>query len=154
MDDADVALEDVPCLIDFFLVFLFRLCTDARGLAVADVVLKTYLEFALLDILGTEQEVAGSDRVKFAYQVKHVLHGRHARVRTEVLPLFRKVLARIDDTWKALVENAYVREGLIVFQEDVVLRLVLLDEVVLHQQRIELRFGDGIFDRCDFRYEL
>ena len=70
--------------------------------------------------------------------------------------VFGPVLAHLagrEDSWESFVfdDNEGVR--LVVFQLDVVERLVLLDQAVFEQQRIRLARGDNPVDGGDFAHE-
>lgn len=54
---------------------------------------------------------------------------------------------------KGLACHTYPRIGLGVLQQYVVARLILLDQVVLEEQRISLAVNDGVLDVCNLGYE-
>lgn len=58
------------------------------------------------------------------------------------------------DPWEPLVQYADVWKRLVVLEQDVILRLILFDEVVFQQQRIELGVGDREVDVGNFGNEL
>src|SRR5690606_8392145 len=140
------SFQNIARLFNLFAIGLFRLPALARPEAVADMKLETYLEFLLRDIGLAQKVVAGSDGVKLADQIQDIFHGHHTGVRAKILALGWIVLACINDPREALFQNADVWKGLIVLKQDVVLWLVLLDEVILQQKSIELRFGQYVFD--------
>src|SRR5690606_14831471 len=98
--------------------------------AIANMIFETNLEFALRYVFRTEQQRACSDGVQLPDKVKHVLHGRNTTVRTKIFALLRNVFARVDDPWKTLLQDTDIGKRLIVFEQDIVLRLILLDEVI------------------------
>lgn len=55
-----------------------------------------------------------------------------------------------ENSRKRFLLNANPWKGLIVFQQDIVAWLVLLDEVVLQQQRIKLRLNYNVLDVVNF----
>ena len=52
----------------------------------------------------------------------------------------------LEYSWEMFVSDAYGRVGLVVFQEDIITRLVFLDEVVFQQKRILFSLYDDITD--------
>jgi hypothetical protein len=51
--------------------------------------------------------------------------------------------SRADDPRKPLIQNADIRKGLIILQENVVLGLMGFNQVVFQQEGIKFRIGDG-----------
>src|SRR5690606_37758554 len=86
------------------------------------------------------------DGIQFPDQVEYVLHGHHTGIRAEIFALGWLIPARIDDPREPLFQNADVREGRVILQQDIVLRLVLLDEVVFEQKGIEFRLRQNVFN--------
>jgi hypothetical protein len=67
-----------------------------------------------------------------------------------VLALGREVLPGVNDSWKGLLEYAQIGEGLVVFEQYVVLGLILLDEIVFKQERVKLSIGQRELEVPDF----
>ena len=98
---------------------------------------------------GREIERAGAQRNHFADEFQHAVLHRHRRVGTEVLRTValqpsrglhaREILAPYDDP----------RIGLVVFEQDVVTGLQLLDERVFEQQGVGFAVDDDVADFGD-----
>ena len=83
--------------------------------------------------------LAGAEQEDLAEQVERPAHALGVRVRAEVGALAAVALAREVDAREVLVErDRDVRIRLVVAQPDVEARLVLLDEVLLGEQRLGL----------------
>ena len=134
----EVAAEDGADGVHALVVILLVLLADARGLAVAHVVLEARPEFARVDVLLAQVVFAGPNRVQFAHDVEHGVHGLGRCIRPEI---FRSVLDDVAgrmDPGEPLLADDDGRVGLVVLQLDVVPRLVLLDEAVLEKQGVHL----------------
>ena len=98
--------------------------------------------------------LAGAEQEDLAEQVERAAHALGARVRAEVGALAPVALAREVHAREVLVEaDRDVRVGLVVAQPDVEARPVLLDEVLLREQRLRLGVDDQRLDLVDERAE-
>ena len=98
--------------------------------------------------------LAGAEQEDLAEQVERPAHALGARVRAEVGALAPVALAREVDAREVLVQaDRDVRVGLVVAQPDVEARPVLLDEVLLGEQRLGLGVDDQRLDLVDERAE-
>ena len=94
--------------------------------------------------------LAGAEQEDLAEQVERAAHALGARVGPEVGALAPVALAREVDAREVLVEaDRDVRVGLVVAQPDVEARPVLLDEVLLREQRLGLGVDDERLDVVD-----
>ena len=91
---------------------------------------------ALAEILR-ELLVAGREHENTVRLIDRLLRDKSAHVRTEVLSGFLGILFGSKPR-KRLVRNAYIMVALVVFQQDIVLWLVLLDKAAFEQQRLVL----------------
>ena len=134
----EVAAEDGADGVHALVVILLALFADARGLAVAHVVLEARPEFARVDVLLAQVVFAGSNRMQFAHDVEHGVHGLGRCIRPEILRSVLNDVAGRMDPGEPLLADDDGRVGLVVLQLDVVPRLVLLDEAVLEKQGVHL----------------
>ena len=124
---------------------------DAGRLAALDVVVQAGRAAAPAG-LGA---VAGAKQEDLLEQVERAPHLLGVGVGAEVGAVAAVALAREVDARELLVEgDRDVGVGLVVAQADVEARLVLLDEVLLEQQRLRLGGGDRGLDRVDEGHQL
>src|SRR5439155_2169874 len=151
LDRAVAARQEADDRLDVPAVLLFRDVADAGRLAALDVVVQAGAARRAPG-LGT---VARPVREELAEQVERLAHALGVREGTEVGPLGAMALAREVDARKALVErDPDVGIRLVVAQPDVVRRPVLLDEVLLREQRLGFVGGRDEVDRLDLSQEL
>ncbi len=100
----------------------------------------------------------GEHRVLAGAQLEHLLQQRHslahrarARERAEVPVLAIELAAMEGELRKRFAGQADVRVALVVAEQDVVARLVRLDQVVLEQQRLAFGARDRRLDPRDLR---
>ena len=110
---------------------------------------KARAEFAPEDRVAGDFQVAGTQRVVLPEELQKVVGVRDRAVRSEIGAVPPVYAAGEKDLREVVVRDDDPRIGLGVLQQDVVARLVLLDEIVLQQQRVglgvhngELRVGD------------
>ena len=135
-DVAGVPLENFLDFTDVLQVFLLCLPPDARACAVLQVILQADVELAGPYVLGREVEVAGADGIQVLDEVEHGIHGRQVAVGSVVRRAVADDAAGLEDAREVFVLDADAGVGLVVLQQDVVARLVFLDEVVLQQQGV------------------
>ena len=148
------AREDTDDLVDVVAVLLAGVGTHTGSLAPADVEIQARTELFPKDSLGRNRKVAGSQRVHLPEKIHQVAGMHHAAVRTEI-PVAASLVdtARNEHFRKFVTRHADPGIRLRILQEDVVLRLVLLDEVVLQQQGIRFGVHDRILGVGDLRDE-
>lgn len=88
------------------------------------------------------------------YYIKHRVSRIAKAVWTEVLTYVLVFLARFEYTRKCFTGDADIRITLSVLEQDVVARLVLLDQVVLKQKCILFATNHNILDIGYVRYKL
>ena len=148
------ARQDADDFLDVVGILLLRDLAHAGGLATADVKVQAGPELLLQDGLGSDDEVAGTQRVGLAEEVHEVPRVHDAAVRAEIAVPMGLVDAPGDEHPRELVpRHADPGIGLGILQENVVARLVLLDEVVLQQQGVGLGIDHGILRIGDFRHQ-
>ena len=148
-DLRDVSLQDLFYLRDILLVFLQALQTLAWSFATLDVIFEADLVAALRDALGRQRIFTGPDRIKLLEHLKHHLCRKDGRVGTIILGTVADNIPGLEDTREILVLDDDRGIGLVVFQQDVVTRTVLLDQVVLEQKRVLFGVHDDVFDVAD-----
>ena len=133
-----VATQDFPDFTDLFHVFIVALQRDARSLATLDMIVEAGLELAAADVLGSEREVTRAHRIELLDEPEYLVERRDMAVGAEVLRAVADNLAGLEHLGEILAGDADGGVRLIVLEQHVVARLVLLDEVVLEQQCILL----------------
>ncbi len=133
-----IAFQDIFHHLHQFGVLLLALRADARALAVAQVVLQAYAVTAARYGLRREVELARAQRNHLADELQYGVLHRQRPVRTEIL---RAVVPH--DAGRLHAREVFAAEhdpriSFVVLQEDVVSRLVGLDERVFEQKRILL----------------
>ena len=141
---ARVSLEDFLHLGDAFHIFLMRLGSDAGTFAVLDVIFQAHLELARPNVLRRERQVAGAQLIEAFDEFQHGVHGRDVAVRAVIGRAVPDNLPRAEYAGIILVRHADGRVGLVVLQENVVARLVFLDEVVLQQEGVFFRLDHNV----------
>ena len=76
------------------------------------------------------------------------------RVWTEVTGAVLVLLPHLQNPRVELVRHLDVRIGLVVLQQGVVARLMLLDEIILEHQRLELRIDDDVLEALHQMHHL
>ena len=98
--------------------------------------------------------IAGTDRIEFVYQLQYQLYRIAEAVGSVILSAFLIDHPRFEDPGEWFARNAYVRIALPVFEQDVIARMVLLDEIVLQQERILFAIYHYIAYIRYMRYQL
>ena len=152
-DALRISLQNLFNLGDVLHVCLVRLKPDTGSLTVLDMIFQADLELVCLNILGSQCQCTGTDGIEFLNQFQYGHHGWYVAVGTEVGRPVADNLPRLEDTREILVAYADGRVGLVIFQQDIVARLVFLDEVVLQQQRVFFCIYDDVSDVCNLAYQ-
>ena len=103
---------------------------------------KARTELAPEDGVAGDFEIAGAQRVVLPEELQKVVGVRDRAIRPEIGAVPPVYTPGQIDLRKLVVRDDDPRVGLGILQQDVVVRLVLLDEVVLQQQRVGLRIDD------------
>ena len=138
---AEVAFQHMADGRDAVVVGLFRLLTHAGPHAVADVVFQAHPELAFGDVVLRQGQAAGANGVELFAQVEHGVHALDVGVGPKIFAPVLPHLTGGKDAGKALLFEHDEGVGLVVFELDVVDRLVLFDHVVLQQQGVGLARG-------------
>ena len=146
LDLAVAAGEERDDAIDRLAVLLLGLVADAGRAAALDVVIQAGRAAAAAGLAA----VAGAKREHLLQQVERAAHLLRVRVGAEVRAVAAVALAREVDARIVLVDrDRQERIGLVVAQADVEARLVVLDELVLGQQRLGLGGDEQEVDLVD-----
>ena len=146
LDLAEAAGEEAIDAVDDLAVLLLGDVADARRLAALDVV----VEARAAGRAPRLRSLAGAVQEDLAEQVERLAHALRVRVRAEVGAVAAVALAREVDAREVLVErDRDVRVRLVVAQPDVEARPVLLDEVLLGEQRLGLGARHDELDALD-----
>ena len=109
--------------------------------------------FPPCDGLGREVERAGAQRNHLADELQHAVLHRHRRVGAEVLRTVALQLPRGLYAGKVLAAHDDPRVGLVVFEQDVVTGLQLLDKRIFEQQGVGLTVDDDVADLGDLLHQ-
>ena len=150
---AQIAFEHRDGHVEQLPVLLGALRADARPLAVAQVVLQADGVPAARDRFGSEIERAGAQRDHLADEFQDAVLHRHRRVGPEVLRAVALQLARGLDAGEVLAAHDDPRVGLVVFEQDVVAGLQLLDERIFEQQGVGFAVDDDVADLDDLAHQ-
>jgi hypothetical protein len=105
--------------------------------------------------LAVNLDVAGAELERAVDEVNRAPREGSRQVRPEVERAVALDAPRDHHARERLVDRQLqVRVLLVVFEEDVVTRLVPLDEVRLQHQRLDLRVGDDEFEVADPAHEF
>ena len=111
--------------------------------------LEAWTELMAKYCIGGDLVLAAPQRIicfEELYQSPGVHHGA---IRTEIAGAVFFKLAGKEDLGKFVIGHTYPRIGLGVLEQDIVLWLILLDKVILEQQRISLAIHHRILHICN-----
>ena len=153
LDVGEVPFQHLSNRVDALVVTRLELLAHARPQAISDVVFQAYPKLSLGNVFFGQGQAARTDGVQRFAECQDGMHRLHVGVRPKVFGPVLAHLAGGEDSWESFVfdDNEGVR--LVVFQLDVVERLVLLDQAVFEQQRVRLARGDDPVDGGDFAHE-
>ena len=103
--------------------------------------------------VGIDRIFALTHRENFLHQMQTLAYRAARGVWAEVLPLHLAGTAMDTDTWMLVRGDDDPGVGFVVPQQHVVTGLVLLDEIVLEDQRLGLGVGDGDLDIGDLAHQ-
>ena len=141
---AGIAAQQRSDHADAMAVILLALQSDARALAVADMVLEADAVTVLGNRLGGQVQRAGAQAVDTVCHVQNGLLDVDRRVRPEILRSVAHEPPGRLHARERLVADHDPRVGLVVLEQDVVARLEALDHVVLEQERLALAGDDRV----------
>ena len=107
------------------------------------------LELPGINVLLTQVVLTGTNGVEFLDEVKERMHRFDVGIRTVIFGSVFDQLPGRENAGKPLFLDYNGRVRLVVFERDVVFRLVFLDQAIFQQKRIELCFHDHEFDIVD-----
>ena len=119
------------------------LATLARSQAALYVKFQARTVLAGLDGRLVHRQLAGPERKHLLDNVKHRVHHLHRGIWAKVFRTVLDAAARSKNSRVALLLDAHPGVGLAVFEVDVVARLVLLNQRILKQQRVELSLSNN-----------
>ena len=132
-------------LFDPSLVLLFRNAADTTAAAAPEMEIQAGAEFLAEDRLRSDFEVAVAQGVHLGEESDQVPGVQDGTVRAEIAVPAALVHPPGNEHLRKLVPgHADPGIGLRILQEDIVLGLVLLDEIVLEEQRVSFGIDDGI----------
>ena len=108
------------------------------------VIVEAGFEFSFVDVFLRQAEVTCAHKVILLDEIKNLVHHPHVAVWTEVGSCFGDNVSRLENPGVGFVADADGRVGLIVLQQHVIARLVVLDKIVLKQQGVGLRVNHHI----------
>ena len=123
-----VASEQIAYFRYIAFVLVRSLIADAGAFAFLDVILQTDAVPSLSDFLLSQIQFAGADRVDLFHKAKHPFGNECARIGAEV---FGSVLFDVpcgEYTWEGFPFDHYAGVCLPIFEEDIIPRLILLDQ--------------------------
>ena len=138
LDVGEMPFQHLSNRVDTLVVTRLKLLAHARPQAISDVVFQAYPKLSLGNVFFGQGQAARADGVQRFAECQDGMHRLHVGVRPKVFGPVLAHLASREDSWESFVfdDNEGVR--LVVFELDVVDRLVLLDHVVLQQQGVGL----------------
>ena len=148
-----VSFQDFSRLLDVLLIVFLALFPYAGPHTFLDVIIQTDLVSSRCNALFRQSGIASTRMIEFLDQMEYASHATHMGVRTIIGAPFLVDRTGLEDAREGLVGDADGRVGLTVFQQDIIARIVLLDERVLKQQRILLRIHHRITDIVDLTDE-
>ena len=132
------ALEHGDDFLDVGGIFLTGYGADAAAPASADVELEAWPEFPAEYGVGGDLEIAGPQGIELGKELDEVASVDDVAVRAEIPRTVVDHASGEEDLGILVCGDAYPGIGLGILQEYVVPWLVLLDEIVLKQQRVRL----------------
>ena len=142
-----LALQEQGRILHVLLVLPLGDQADARAGATLDLV-----EHAGARAVDEHAGLAGAQLEHLLQQGDALAHGACARKRPEVRMRLVQLAAMEAQLREAFAGEAKVGVALVVAEDDVVARLVRLDEIVLEQQRFAFRAGHRRIDPRDLRH--
>ncbi len=139
------AVQEIHQPLDHLAVRLTVDRADAGAVAQLDIVVE-----AGARILAVDLAVAGQIGKNAAHQIERLVHGPNGRVGAKVARAVAQHPPR-DRHLRVIIRPMHldIRVALIIFEADIVVRLVLLDQRVFKQQRFQLRVGGDDLDIGD-----
>ena len=148
-----VTAQNALHLTDIFPVFLRRHPALAAPQTIVDVIVKTDAHRPLLHAFSRNRPAARPQRIKLLQKLEQRAHHRGARIRAIITSALRHNVAREKHTRIQLVCDAYPRIRLVVLQQDVVARLILLDKTVFKMQGIVLAAHHNVAHISDVAHQ-
>ena len=141
-------IDDLARLIDLVLIGRFALQGFTRRETIANVVLQALLKLSLVYGRFAQVQFAIPDGVDLPNEFENRLHDLDRGIWSKVFGTIFDLFTRIKYSGKAFFFDDDPGIGLVVLQVDIVTRLMLFDQAVLQQQRLEFILGDH---RSDIR---
>ena len=147
----DPAAQQPDYLLDIGRVLLLRDCAYAAAPAAAEVKVQARAELVPEHRIRRYPVLAGTQGVVCPEEFQQGLGVHHGAVGPEIARTVAHEPAGEEDLGKLVGGHAYPGIGLGVLQQDVVARLVLLDQIVFQKQGVSLRVHDRILDVGNLR---
>ena len=132
-----IAFDEMSGLLDPFSIHFFS-HSLADPAAVMQMVFKAYTYLFFLDGIGRKWYITGSYRIEFMDKLQHQINGISKTVGTVILAVFLVDRSCFEDPGVGFTRDTDGRIGFPVLEQDVIMRLILLDEVVFQQECILL----------------
>ena len=150
---ACIAFNDFSSIIDIRLILLSAHARLAYATAVLDVVFEAYLIFALLNLRFIEPLLAGPKRVELMNDIEYQIYGACPAVRTEVFAMKLIDSARFEYSRIGFSSNADTGITFAILEENIIVRLITLNQIILEQKSILLGVDHYIFDISNIAHE-
>ena len=149
-----VSFENFATGLDVAHIIFVRLFAEhARAGAFADVIVQTEVIFPRSHPFFCHRLVARARMVEALAEIQQGVHRREVAIRPIVGGSSAFAVARFENAGEVFVRDGNIWIGLVVFEQHIVARLVLLDERIFKEQRIFLRIHHGVRDVADLRDE-
>ena len=122
-----VATENLLYVLDLLAIFLGRNLAGAASRALLYVIFQTQSPLPLFNIIAGNGQAACPDGIEFLNQFEHSPRNADIRIRSKLFGTVLDVLAGHEDARIKLVGDNNPWIGLVVFQQDIIARLMLLD---------------------------
>ena len=128
-----VALQDFATGFNILQIFLTRLPSYARARTVVDMKVQTNLIFAALHAFPRHRSATGTRVIQLFAQIQQGIHRWNVAIRTVKRSTAHVTLSCGKNTRQIFVRNGNGGVRLVVFEQHVIPRFVLLDKIVLQQ---------------------
>ena len=128
-----VSLQNLTSLAHVFLIFFVALLVDARRSAVVYVIVETGLVFSVSDAFSCQRKATSAGFVELFDDFKYCIHTSYVRIRSVECSYALVDVSCFENSRERLVGYANRRVSLAVFQQNVVFRVVFLDQAVFQQ---------------------
>src|SRR5690606_30829269 len=135
---------------EILIIILFGLITLTGAFTIADLILQTDFEFPFCNILLTKTQVAGAQREELSDHVQNNVHHTYGSIGSKISRPVLDVFSGPEDSREAFMFDDNPRIGLIIFEHDIITRLMLFDQAIFQKPSINLGVYDGKSNAVDF----